>query len=311
MSAPSVLGSLGPVGFIGLGLLGQAMALRLSSQGVRLVVWNREPERLDALAAAGATVAASPRDVAQHCAVICTCVLDARAVTAVMFEAEGLVHAPHRDRVVIDFSTVDPDDTRAIAMRAGEARVDWIDAPVSGGPSAAADGTLTLMVGGKTAAVNRVRVLLDLLAKNVTHVGDTGAGQAMKVVNQAIVGGTFVMLAEALALVRSLGLPADLVPVCLRGGLADSVALQRIWTRMVTEDYLAPTGRAAQMLKDLKNVVAIHRAAGLELPLIQAAAQQYTAYVDDGWGNEETVSIARLYAFPRVSRDENGRSDRD
>ncbi len=287
------------VGFVGLGLLGQAMALRLASKGIPLVVWNREPERCEPLAAAGAVVAASPREVAQRCNVICLCVIDGSAVNTVLFGIDGIVQAPRSKRVVVDFSTVDPDETKAIAAQAAASSVEWIDAPVSGGPAAAVDGTLTVMAGGKRSVHNSVSPLLDIVASKVTHLGDVGSGQAMKVVNQALVGGTFVLLAETLALVRSLGLPADVVPSCLEGGMADSAALQRAWPRMVKEDLDNPTGRAAQLLKDLKNVDRIGRESGLDLPLLATATHQYETHVASGAGTEETLSITRLYETRR------------
>ena len=117
----------------------------------------------------------------------------------------------------------------------------------------------------------------------------------MKAVNQALVGSTFVMLAEVLALVRKLGLPAAAVPACLEGGMADSVGLQRVWQRMVAEEFTPPTGRAAQMLKDLRSVDQMRQAAKLGLPLIETAIAQYQRYVDSGAGNDETVAISRLY----------------
>jgi 3-hydroxyisobutyrate dehydrogenase len=288
-----------PIGFIGLGLLGQAMALRLARQGLRLVVWNREPERSVALADAGATVAGGPEEVARQCAVVCLCVIDGRAVRDVVFGAQGMVHAPSAPRTVVDFSTVDPDQTRTIAFEAAAAGLRWIDAPVSGGPAAALAGQLTLMCGGDTDDLDRVQGVLAEVASRRTHVGKVGSGQDMKVVNQALVGGTAVMLAEALTLARSLGLPAELVPSCLEGGLADSAGLQRIWPRMASAQYDPPTGRAAQMLKDLENMDALRAGHSLQLPVLQAAVGQYQAYVKEmGAGDAETFSIPYLYRRP-------------
>ena len=285
-----------PIGFVGLGLLGQAMALRLAQQGFPLVVWNREPERCAALAAAGAVVSTSPQDVARQCAVVCLCVIDGGAVRDVVFGPRGLVQAPRSPRTVVDFSTVDPGETRAIAAQAATAGLRWIDAPVSGGPAAALAGELTLMCGGDAEDLARVQPLLAALASRRTHVGKVGSGQEMKVLNQALVGGTAVMLAEVLTLARSLGLPLDLVPSCLAGGLADSAGLQRIWPRMAGELHEPPTGRAAQMFKDLKNVDALRAGAGIDLPLLQTAVAQYRAYVEErGAGDAETFSIPRLY----------------
>ena len=285
-----------PIGFIGLGLLGQPMALRLARQGFPVVVWNREPERCAPLVEAGAVQASSPAHVAAQCSTVCLCVLDATAVQDVVFGKQGMVQAPRARRIVLDFSTVAPDKTRDLALRARDVDLHWIDAPVSGGPAAAATGSLTLMFGGADGDVASVEPLLQAVASRRTHVGAVGSGQEMKVINQALVGGTSVLLAEALTLARSLGLPLDKVPACLEGGLADSAGLQKIWPRMASEAFDPPTGRAAQLLKDLENVDALRQSGGLDLPLLQAAIGQYRAYVNvRGAGEAETFSITRLY----------------
>ncbi len=284
------------IGFIGLGLLGQAMALRLAQQGFQLLVWNREPERCTALAEVGAMVAASPQEVARRCDVICLCVIDGGAVRDVVFGPQGLIGAPRAPRTVVDFSTVNPGETRAIAAQAAVLNLRWIDAPVSGGPAAALAGQLTMMCGAEAEHLAAVQPVLAALATRRAHVGTVGSGQEMKVLNQALVGATAVMLAEVLTLARSLGLPIELVPSCLETGLADSVGLQRIWPRMAAEQYAPPTGRASQMLKDLENVDSLRSGGKLELPLLQTAVAQYRTYVNErGAGDTETFSIPRLY----------------
>jgi len=120
----------------------------------------------------------------------------------------------------------------------------------------------------------------------------------MKAINQALVGGTFVLLAEALALTRRLGLDPHLVPASLAGGMADSQALQRAWPRMASEDFTPPTGRASQLLKDLLHVESMRADAQLTLPVIEAATTQYQRFVRSGHGDDETVSISRLYSAP-------------
>lgn len=284
-----------PIGFIGLGLLGQAIALRLSHQGLRLVTWNREPERCEPLAALGATIAASPREVAERCDTICLCVLDAKAVRAVCFGDNGIAVASPRARAVVDFSTVEPEATLAIAAEAAARGVSWIDAPVSGGPPLALAGELTVMAGGDSADIEAARPLWTALAANFTHVGPLGSGQKMKIVNQALVGAGFVMLAEALALARAHGLAAELVPQCLRGGLADSAALQRVWPRMVEGAFEPPTGLAGQMLKDLRSVDSARAQVDLKLPLIETAVTQYALLVERFGERCETVAVSRLY----------------
>jgi len=274
------------IGFVGLGLLGLAIALRLREHGFELLGWNREPDRLDALALAGGSIAASPREVAERADFLCLCVLDGRAVRDVLSGPAGIFAAPANGKPILDFSTVDPEQTVALAKTAADLGFTWIDAPVSG--------------GGAASAIDEVQHVLDTVAARVTRLGPVGAGQAMKVVNQALVGGGFVLLAEALALARDLGLPVEAVPGCLAGGMADSAALQRAWPRMVAEDFDPPTGRAAQMLKDLDGVDRARRSAGLDLPMLALARERYREYVDCGAGDKETVSITRLYGPGRT-----------
>ena len=129
--------AMGAVGFVGLGLLGLAMALRLRAKGFELIGWNREPDRLEPLAHAGGSIAASPREVAERADILCLCVLDGRAVRDVLLGPHGLSEAPANGRPILDFSTVDPEETVAIARHAADLGFAWIDAPVSGGPAAA------------------------------------------------------------------------------------------------------------------------------------------------------------------------------
>jgi 3-hydroxyisobutyrate dehydrogenase-like beta-hydroxyacid dehydrogenase len=285
------------VGFIGLGLLGLPMALRLVACGYSVVGWNREPDRCDALVAAGGSRAESPAEVAEQSDIICLCVLDHAAVDAVVFGPQGIAQAGNsRPRVVVDFSTLAPEQSKEMAKRARAFDIEWLDAPVSGGPAAARTGSLTVMVGGSVQALQQARPILEAVAKQSTHVGDSGSGQAMKAINQALVGGTFVLIAEALALTRQLGLDANAVPLCLAGGMADSQALQQVWPRMASEDFDPPTGRAAQLLNDLGYIEAMRLHASPGYPVIEAATAQYRKFVQSGHGDDETVSISRLYA---------------
>lgn len=290
------------VGFIGLGLLGLPMALRLLARGFTVAGWNREPEVRQALTDAGGHWAGSPAEVATSCDLVCLCVLDRAAVDAVVFGPAGVAQAAgRRPRLVLDFSTLSPGQARDFAVRARAHEIEWIDAPVSGGPAAAMTGSLTVMAGGSTQALEQAGPVLEAVAARATRVGEVGAGQAMKAINQALVGGTFVLLAEALALTRRLGLDPELVPACLAGGMADSTALQKAWPRMASEDFVPPTGRAAQLLKDLGHVEVLRCGVPLELPVIEAATDQYRRFVQDGHGDDETVSIARLYSARSVA----------
>jgi len=175
----------------------------------------------------------------------------------------------------------------------------WIDAPVSGGPGGAREGALTVMAGGDAEDIAAIAPAMADLAANFTHVGPVGSGQTAKILNQAIVGTGYVLMAEALALAEAAGLDAARLPQCLAGGHADSNLLRKIYPQMAARDFEPPRGYARQLLKDMKNVRAFAREAGCELPVIEAAVERYAEYV--GRGNElaDAASISRLYVRSR------------
>ncbi|MFI5010768.1 MAG: NAD(P)-dependent oxidoreductase [Hyphomicrobiales bacterium] len=289
-------GTENPVGFIGLGMMGSAMAEMLCADGHRLVVWNREPELLAPFAARGVAVAASPADVAASCDVVMVCVLDTEAVREVVLGRYGVVVNGGADKILVDHSTAIPNETEAMATelraRTGMA---WIDAPVSGGPGFARERRLTVMAGGPEDAIERVRRLLVSYAGNVTRVGETGAGQMAKVINQAISGVSYVLMAEALRLAEASGIDPARIPDCLAGGHADSAMLRFAYPKMLARAFDPPASFASQMLKDLKNVEQEAERLALHLPLVATARERFSRYVEAGNAKRETASIYNLY----------------
>ena len=170
----------------------------------------------------------------------------------------------------------------------------WIDAPMSGGPPLAAKGGLTMMVGGDEADVAEARAALSDLAGNLTYLGPVGAGQTAKIINQAIVGVSYMLMAEVLALAEGAGLPANAIPGALAGGLADSAALQRLYPQMAARDFANPKAYARQLDKDLLNVSAFVRECGLDLPLMEHAVQRYHSYAKDH-PMQESAAVATIY----------------
>ncbi|WP_298235380.1 NAD(P)-dependent oxidoreductase [uncultured Azohydromonas sp.] len=284
------------LGFIGLGIMGTPMALRLLDQGWSVTAWNLEPERLAPAVACGARAAADPGEVARASDIVLLCVLDAHAVEACVFGPQGVAAHARHGTLLVDHSTIPPEATRDFATRlVDRAGMHWIDAPVSGGPLQARNGTLTIMAGGESAAIERARPVMSDLAANFTHMGPVGAGQTAKVINQAIVGAGFVLMAEALTLAERAGIAAAELPACLAGGLADSALLQKVYTQMQARDFEPPRGYARQLLKDLDAVLAFSEGLELDLPLVRAAAARYAEYVARGQGLSDTASIVRLY----------------
>lgn len=286
------------IGFIGIGIMGEAMVRRLLERGHRTVtVWNLEPERLATVVPHGAAAAPTPAAVAAASDIVMLCVLHTEAVRSVVFGENGVAAAgATAGRLLVDLSTADPAATREMAARLRrEAGMGWVDAPVSGGPHAARAGALTVMAGGEEAEVARAEQVLRDLAANVTRMGPVGAGQTTKIINQAIVGTGFVLMAEALALAEASGIDAAALPGCLKGGFADSELLRRIYTQMQQRQFDPPASYARQLLKDMKAVKAFAHDVGADLPLVEAAVGRFAEFVAGGNEMMDSAAILRLY----------------
>ena len=177
------------IGFVGLGIMGQGMAHNLLKAGFPLRVWNRTAARMDSLIEAGAEAGSSPADVAANSDITIVCVSDTPDVERVVLGEDGILQGANAGSLVIDCSTISPQATREIAARLAEQKVHMLDAPISGGSEGAANGTLSIMVGGPSAQFDRALPAFEAMGKTITHVGDTGAGQTVKLVNQVLGGG--------------------------------------------------------------------------------------------------------------------------
>jgi 3-hydroxyisobutyrate dehydrogenase len=296
------------LGFIGLGLMGTAMSLRLLEKGWTLNVWNLEPERIAPVVQAGATAMASPAAVAEASDIVLLCVLHTQAVEQCVFGPNGIATAANAAKLLIDHSTIDPAKSRAFAARLrGETGMGWVDAPVSGGPLAARQGTLTVMAGGEATDIAAAQVVMADISANFTHAGAAGAGQIAKVINQAIVGTTYVLMAEALMLAEACGIDAAKLPQCLAGGHADGSLLQQLYPRMQARAFDPPLAYARQLLKDMRGVQAEINECGLALPVIEQAIAQHQAYVAAGNEMADPASIVRLYEKKAPISDTPGR----
>jgi 3-hydroxyisobutyrate dehydrogenase len=260
------------VGFIGLGLMGTPMVRRLLAAGHAVTVWNRSPDKMAPLLAAGAVAAPDRAAVAHGSDVLMLCVSDTAAVEHVMFGAGGASAGLRAESVVVDFSSIRPDATRRFAAHVGAQGAAWIDAPVSGGPTGAAAGTLAIMAGGHDDAIARVRPLMAALCSRFTHMGPSGAGQTTKLVNQVIVGACFATLAEAMRLAEAAGVDAARIPACLQGGFADSIPLQVFGPRMAARAWTPALGHTETMVKDMDTALELAAKLGAALPMATTAA---------------------------------------
>jgi 3-hydroxyisobutyrate dehydrogenase len=281
------------VGFLGLGTMGAAMAANLARAGFAVTAWNRSPGRAPELDALGVSRSASPADVARLVDVLVICVSDTPDVKAVLFGPDGVASGARAGQLVIDCSTIAPSATRDFAARLAALGMDLVDAPVSGGSEGAQKATLTIFCGGEAEAVERARPILAAMGKTITHVGPSGSGQAVKAVNQVILAGTYIGVAEGIVLAMKAGLDVGQVVDALGGGAAQSWVLANRSARMIANDY--PLGFKVELhRKDLAIALDLAREMGAELPVTELAADFETDLVADGHAADDMSALARV-----------------
>jgi 3-hydroxyisobutyrate dehydrogenase len=284
------------LGYIGLGLMGRPMALRLLAAGYEVAVWNRSREKLAPVVARGARAVESPAAVARAAEVVMMCVTDQRAAEEVLFGKEGVASGGAPGKLVVDFSSIAPDSARAFAKRLEERGMGLVDAPVSGGVPGAEKGTLVVMAGGRPEHVERVRPVVTHLAQRFTRMGESGAGQATKLCNQVIVGCLLPVIAEAVRLAEAAGVDARQLPEALKGGFADSLPLQIFGARMASRSFEPPLSACAIMLKDLENAAAVAGPRGVPLPMARTAAELYRLLAAQGRAEKDPSVLVELLA---------------
>ncbi|HEU4400007.1 MAG TPA: NAD(P)-dependent oxidoreductase [Actinomycetota bacterium] len=282
-----------PVGFVGLGVMGRPMARNLVRAGHRVVVWNRSAEPAAELAAAGATVARTPAELAEAAPVVLTMLPDLPQVEAVLFREDGLLRGMGRESVLVVMGTVSPVDVRDLGARLAPSGVSVVDAPVSGGDVGAEQATLSIMAGGREQDVARVRPLLEAMGTTVDHLGPLGAGQLAKACNQIVVAATLTALSEALVLARKGGLDPQRVFAVLAGGLAGSRVLEVKGPKLLAGDF-QPGGAAAFQHKDLGFALAAARAEGVALPITALVDQLFGAARWNGFGDDDHSVVVRV-----------------
>jgi 3-hydroxyisobutyrate dehydrogenase-like beta-hydroxyacid dehydrogenase len=270
------------------------MASNLLAAGFSLTVHNRSRGKEGPLLALGAQAAASPAEAAAGAELLCLCVTDDRAAEAVLFGGAGAVHGLAAGTVVIDFSTIAPATSQALAARLASQGVSYLDAPVTGGTEGARAGSLSVLVGGSGADLERARPLLEVVGSRISHLGPVGSGQQAKAVNQVLVAGSYAAVAEAMALGERLGLPMAQVCEALAAGAAGSWALENRAANMLRGEF--PLGfRLTLHRKDLAIALAAAEAAGLELPLSRLVAALEDELLEAGHGDEDLSALARWF----------------
>jgi len=282
------------LGFIGIGLMGKPMVLRLLESGFSVKVWNRSAEKLYPVLAAGAVACVSIAELVQGSDVVLLCLADTNVVEGVVLQ-DILPHgAP--DKLLIDLSSIHPETTRKLAdLLKEKCGMGWVDAPVSGGVAGAEQGSLAIMAGGAADQIAIAREVLAPLYQQLTHMGEVGSGQVTKICNQMIVSCNVLVIAEMMALAKQSGVDALQIPKALVGGFADSKPLQITGTEMAAGVFTPVKWRVRTLLKDLQLAADIAKQAGSAIPMSGLAAQLMQLHGSHGYLDQDPATLIKLY----------------
>jgi 3-hydroxyisobutyrate dehydrogenase len=282
------------LGFIGIGLMGKPMTLRLLQAGFSVNVWNRSPEKLGPVVDAGARASATIADLIKNSDVVLLCLADTEAVEAVV--NKEIIPNGTKGKLLIDLSSIHPETTRQLAasLRA-RCGMGWVDAPVSGGVGGAEQGSLAIMAGGSAADIAIAREVLAPLYRQLTQMGEVGSGQVAKICNQMIVGCNVLVIAEMMALAKRAGVDAGKIPEALAGGFADSRPLQIVGPEMAAETFEPVKWRVKTLLKDLNMAVDLSGEQGNAVPMSGLAAQLMQLHGSRGYLEHDPSTLIKLF----------------
>ncbi len=281
------------IGYIGLGIMGKPMVENLVKAGHRVNVFARRQSSINALQPDKIKSFNSPKELAEHCSVIISCVSDTPDVESVLVGNEGVAKGIQTDTLIIDMSTISATATRAMANQFLQAGSSMIDAPVSGGEVGAIAGTLSIMVGGEEKDFNRALPILKCLGENIVHVGSSGAGQVAKACNNLVAAQTVVAVAEAFLLARSLDVDPAKVREALLGGFANSKVLELHGQRVLDENY-TPGFKARLHAKDIRIALKSAQENNITMPGTELSEKYLQALLDEGNGELDSSAIAKV-----------------
>ena len=270
--------------------MGSGMARRLLSEGFSVAVYNRSREKAGDLAAAGATVAASPREAAAKARIVISMVADDAASRAVWLGENGAIAGAVPGTVLIESSTLTTGWVRELAEAAARQKCEFLDAPVTGTKPHAASGELLFLVGGSVEALEAARPVLAAMSRNIVHLGPTGSGALMKLVNNFLCGVQAASFAEAMALVEATGLDREQAAKILCNGAPGSPLIKTIWGRTAGGD-LTPNFILRLMAKDLKYSIEEARQRGLMLKTAAPAIEVFEDAAKNGFGDQDFSAV--------------------
>jgi 3-hydroxyisobutyrate dehydrogenase len=272
--------------------MGAGMAANLLKDGHDLTIWNRTASRMTPLVDLGAIAAASPAEVAEQCDIIMICVSDTPDVKQVVLGDHGVLEGITAGSLIIDHSTISPSATIELADATKAKSGHWLDAPVSGGSEGAVNGTLSIMIGGDATQLERAMPYLESVGTTITHVGDQGAGQLAKVVNQILVVGNQLAVSEAMLVAQAGGLDLNKTLDAVKGGAAGSWMLANRGPQMIVRDW-TPGFTIDLQQKDLRLVLESANDLGVPVPGTSLIYQLYRALQTQGLGSEGNHALVK------------------
>lgn len=282
------------VGFIGLGIMGKPMSKNLIKHGHELVVFDMNPAAVEEIVKEGAKSVESAAAVARECQTIITMLPNSPHVRAAALGENGIADGAQAGSVLIDMSSIDPTESRAISAELAKKGVEMLDAPVSGGQPKAIDGTISIMVGGKKQLFDKYYDLLMCMGGSAVYVGDIGAGNVAKLANQIMVAVNIAGVAEALTMAAKVGVDPELVYQAVRGGLAGSTVLDAKAPMMMDRNF-NPGFRIELHIKDLNNALAAAHAASAAVPMTSLVMEMMQALKADGCEKEDHSALVKFY----------------
>jgi len=282
------------LGFIGLGIMGKPMSKNLIDAGYDLIVYDIVEEVLNEVVKYGAKKGTSPRNIAENSEIILTMLPNSPEVKAVVVGENGVIEGAKLGQILIDMSSIAPLVTRQLAEELKAKGVEMLDAPVSGGQEKAQAGTLAFMVGGKKEIFEECKEILNVMGGSVTLVGDIGAGQTAKLVNQAIVAINIAAIAESLVLGKKAGVDPEMVFNAIKNGLAASQCLNDKAPRMFSGQY-DPGFKMKLHVKDLTNALETSKELHLAMPLTAQVLEMMQSLLGEGYEEVDHGGLALYY----------------
>jgi 3-hydroxyisobutyrate dehydrogenase len=283
------------IGFIGLGVMGKSMAINILRAGYELTVFDVVKENVDDLVKKGAKSGITPADVAAQSDVVLTSLPNASIVEQVFLGESGILEGASEGTIYVDLSSITPKSIRRINDIAAKKSIYVVDAPVSGGAEGAEKGTLTIMAGGEKTILDKVLPVLNCIGKEITHVGNVGAGDTVKAVNNLLLGANMVAVAEALVLGKKAGLDPDIMYDIISKSSGNSYALTAKYEKYISKGNFNPGFMVNLMHKDLQ--LAIDTAKDLDYPLLfgNISQQMFEIAKAEGMGTEDISSVIKIF----------------